>query len=215
MKNTKNGCAKAIKTIIVFLLISLAVTAFILHINYKNEMSNAKLLQISSQDVKTMKCDELQRFLENQGFTNISVRAMEDLHADQVEMSGMVNRVKINHLYVRSDSFDINKKYPLDSEIEIEFHSMKKASPPISSNSIMDKGYNYNSLKEKFEEAGFTEIELNPCPALVTGMGNDVGRVVAVMIGSDEEFGLEDKYEINEKVIISYLTFKIAISADG
>ena len=158
--------------------------------------------------MQTMNYDELKNHFLEQGFTNIVLTELEDLSVEEEEMDGVVRQIKLNGSYVLKDNSDVHLEYPDDTPIEIEYHSMKKISPPISAEDVGKNGYNYQTLKNLFEDSGFLNIILNPCYFLVTGWVNDEGRVINVEIGSSDEFNEDSKYNPKESVVISYLAFK-------
>ncbi len=66
------------------------------------------------------------------------------------------------------------------------------------------KGENYEKIKEKFKDAGFTNITEKGNGKLKVGLLHDVGDVESVSINGDEKFNEGDKYYANVKIVITY-----------
>lgn len=208
MNKTDFSTKKRFYYLIPALVVALVVAIVVCLIGLKPHMGDKTTLRLSSKDMQAMNYDELKSCFLEQGFTNVVETELEDLSVEEKEMDGMVSQIELNDSYVLKEDFDVNMNYPKDTKIEIEYHSMKKISPPVSSEEISENGYNYQTLKNMFEDSGFLNVTLNPCYYLVTGWVNDEGRVINVEIGSSDEFYEDSKYNPKESVIISYLAFK-------
>ena len=78
----------------------------------------------------------------------------------------------------------------------------EKITVPIKSKKC--KGENYQKIKEKFEDAGFTNITEKGNEKLKVGLLHDVGDVESVSINGDEKFDEGDKYYADAKIVITY-----------
>lgn len=80
-----------------------------------------------------------------------------------------------------------------------------EARPPKSNSSL--KNQNYQDVVTLFEEAGFTNIELDKIEDLITGWLTKDGSVESVSIGGDTDYSTSQWYSKDSKVRISYHTF--------
>lgn len=75
------------------------------------------------------------------------------------------------------------------------------------SGSSVQKGRDYESVVEAFEENGFTNIQLVELDDLVTGWLTKEGEVESVSVDGDTGYSADTWYPNNVEVIISYHTF--------
>ena len=70
------------------------------------------------------------------------------------------------------------------------------------------KGMNYKDVEKEFKKAGFTNIILEKVPDLVTGLINDDGEVIEVIVNGSKTYSAGDEFDPSVKVEIKYHTFK-------
>lgn len=75
------------------------------------------------------------------------------------------------------------------------------------SGSSVQKGRNYQSVYEDFEESGFTNIQFEVLDDLVTGWMTKDGEVESVSVDGDTGYSSDTWYPVDVKVIITYHTF--------
>ena len=87
-----------------------------------------------------------------------------------------------------------------------------KIKPPISSTEAVDNydgtENNYNDLKTKFEEAGFTNVKLYPVADLSIGFFVKEGAVESVTIDGKSSFKKSNIFNSNSEIVIKYHTKK-------
>ena len=140
------------------------------------------------------------------GFAEIYGRAEYDL--DSVSDG---NRGKVFNVTIAGETEwaknKIRKTYHRDDEVIIYYHDAKataQASPPEGNSSLV-KGQNYELIKARFEEAGFTNISLKP-----GNYGLPEGNVVEVTVDGETEWSygiggmLRKTYIRTVPVIIRY-----------
>ena len=91
--------------------------------------------------------------LEKAGFTNISTTEVQDLKSSDILNDGDVGAVSIDG----ESGFEKGAKYNKDSEIVIQYHTIKKEQIPISSSEVSKM--TIEELSKAFENAGFISIE--------------------------------------------------------
>lgn len=80
-----------------------------------------------------------------------------------------------------------------------------EAKVPSSYDTLIEM--NYESVQEKFENSGFTNIKLEPIEDLITGWLTDDGEVENVTVDGSTEFASGDWYPNDVEVVIQYHTF--------
>lgn len=80
-----------------------------------------------------------------------------------------------------------------------------EAKTPSGSSAM--KGEDYESVVEKFEEEGFTNIKLEKIEDLITGWLTKDGEVEEVSVGGDFEYSPDEWVNADTEVIIRYHTF--------
>ena len=87
-----------------------------------------------------------------------------------------------------------------------------KIKPPISSTEAVDNydgtENNYNDLKTKFEEAGFTNVKLYPVADLSIGFFVKEGAVESVTMDGKSSFKKSNIFNSNSEIVIKYHTKK-------
>ena len=80
-----------------------------------------------------------------------------------------------------------------------------EAKVPSSYDTLIEM--DYESVQEKFEDSGFTNIKLEPMEDLITGWLTEDGDVESVTIDGSTEFTSGDWYPNDVEVVIQYHTF--------
>lgn len=195
------------KTVMFLLILAIMLIGTFSYLVYKDNMSEAKPLLISSNKVEDMNYQKLESQLRKNGFYNVVSEPMEDLPLSEKEREESVYRIKLNRFYAPSRSFDTDQMYPCDKKIIIQYHSLKQVSPPVSSTDLEEK-HDSEDLRARFEENGFVNIKMDPQEDLITGWVKDDGQVISVTIGSKNEFSSSDDFDPDVEVVISYHSFK-------
>ena len=91
--------------------------------------------------------------LEKAGFTNINTTEVQDLKSSDILNDGDVGAVTIDG----ESGFEKGAKYNKDSEIVIQYHTIKKEQIPISSSEVSKM--TLEELSKAFENAGFISVE--------------------------------------------------------
>ena len=139
--------------------------------------------------------------LENQGFTEFELVALNDLPLNMENEAGVVCRVLIDG----NTTYDSQTEYPNDTKIVIEYHSIHLISPPLSSKEA--KGNQYADVLQQFQNAGFINIQTEIQYDLIAGWFTKDGEIESITING-EKFKTENEYRPDAKVIITYHTFK-------
>ena len=105
-----------------------------------------------------------------------------------------------------SNSFDSEDKYPYDSRIVIEYHSVARETAPMSAKEA--KGEQYQEIVEAFENAGFGNVVVSVDYDLITGWINGAGEVESISINGETAFEQWNMYAVDAKREIVYHDFK-------
>lgn len=76
---------------------------------------------------------------------------------------------------------------------------------PLSAKDCKNK--NYNDIKEKFESAGFTNVETKPLGDMIVGILSTENEVKRVEIDGTSSFDKGDSFDKSAKVVISYHSY--------
>ena len=129
--------------------------------------------------------------LKDSGFTNVHTTALYDLNYKSKDDNGLVAQVTISG----SNSFDSEDKYPYDSRIVIEYHSVARETAPMSAKEA--KGEQYQEIVEAFENAGFGNVVVSVDYDLITGW-----------INGETAFEQGNMFAVDAKIEIVYHDFK-------
>ncbi|CAM2878866.1 DUF4839 domain-containing protein [Actinomyces slackii] len=83
--------------------------------------------------------------------------------------------------------------------------AVPQVQPPLSSSKFDD--HDYLEVAALFQEAGFTNVKMEPIPDLVLGWLVEDGEVEEISIGGDTEFTTGERFDPSVPVIIRYHTF--------
>ena len=140
--------------------------------------------------------------LKDSGFTNVHTTALYDLNYKSKDDNGLVAQVTISG----SNSFDSEDKYPYDSRIVIEYHSVARETAPMSAKEA--KGEQYQEIVEAFENAGFGNVVVSVDYDLITGWINGAGEVESISINGETAFEQGNMFAVDAKIEIVYHDFK-------
>ena len=140
--------------------------------------------------------------LKDSGFTNVHTTALYDLDYKSKDDNGLVAQVTISG----SNSFDSEDKYPYDSRIVIEYHSVARETAPMSAKEA--KGEQYQEIVEAFENAGFGNVVVSVDYDLITGWINGAGEVESISINGETAFEQGNMFAVDAKIEIVYHDFK-------
>lgn len=153
----------------------------------------------SASDYKYKNYQDVQKDLEDAGFTNITAEILYDIVLGWTK-EGEVKSVSIEG---RTD-YEKGEVFNMNAPIVITYH-MKEADDPskvaVEKASEVYVGKNYLEVKQAFENMGFTNIVLDSVST--TSSSYTDGAVSSVKIDGSP-FNAGDKFKPNEKVSIKY-----------
>ena len=151
--------------------------------------------------VKNKEYAALEKELKNIGFTAVYPEPLDDLEINSPDQ-GKIQKVTVDG----STKVEEGKKYPIDTEIMIYYHSVNKTYAPIASTDLENK--NYKKIEETFKKAGFVNVTVQPMNDLIFGWIHRDGDVERVTIGETEEFDTKSIFKKDDEVVIYYHTFE-------
>lgn len=190
----KKGKAKRIFSLLLVLIIVVGVAYYehslLIPINY----SNNKMVGDNYENVTDK--------LKEDGFLFVLTKEIADLSMQHISSEYKVTDIKISWIFSLKDRISVPSNIP----IIVTYHSLKKISVPMSSKEATD--YNYKDVVKAFRNAGFVDVEIVEKKDLITGWLAKDGEVDSVYIGDIKKFSSDDKFKPNEKVVITYHSFR-------
>ena len=105
-----------------------------------------------------------------------------------------------------TESFEADDKYPYDSRIDVQYHSVAQAAIPVSAKEA--KGEQYSEIVDKLKGAGFGDIAISVDYDLILGWIHSVGEIETISINGDVSFDSESMVTVDSKIEIVYHDFK-------
>lgn len=139
--------------------------------------------------------------LSESGFYNIDYEIIEDLTVDEINQDFIVTKVSFNN----QSNFNKDTKYKNDSNIIIQYHTLKEIPIPLSSEDII--GRDYIEINKKLKEAGFINIQNIPLNDLILGWINKKNEIETITIDGIEEFSRDYRCRPDASIIIEYHSF--------
>jgi predicted RNA-binding Zn-ribbon protein involved in translation (DUF1610 family)/DNA-directed RNA polymerase subunit RPC12/RpoP len=157
---------------------------------------------VSAESLQNTDYESVVKILEDAGFTNVHTSSLYDLDYASKDDDGLVATV----LILDNKSFEPDDKYPYDSRIDVKYHSVARASAPVSAKEA--KGEQYSEVVDKLKDAGFGDIAISVDYDLITGWINGAGEVESISINGDSSFDSGSMFTVDSKIEIVYHDFK-------
>lgn len=185
------------------ILVTVLVLGAALFGGYKYwEYSKLIPVGISAESLRNTAYESVVEILEDAGFTNVHTSSLYDLDYASKDDDGLVATVLISD----NKSFEADDKYPYDSRIDVQYHSVTRASVPFSAKEV--KGEQYSEIVDKLKNAGFGDIVISVDYDLITGWLNGFGEVETISINENSSFDSGSKFTVDSKIEIVYHDFK-------
>lgn len=155
-----------------------------------------------SKSAEGKQFSEVEEVLTSTGFTNVYGDELEDLTTDEIDKDGQITNIILKYSLFHRRHFNANQKYPYDSQIIIEYHSLTPVAVPVSSKQAAKK--DYKELEKELKEAGFISISTSPLKDLTTGWIHKENSVSSITIDGDDSFSKGSKYRPDVKIEIKY-----------
>ena len=149
--------------------------------------------------------EEIVKELTSMGFSDISCEALHDLSTKEAKKANEVVSVLIG-----GEEFAEAKEWNLLSPIIIKYHSAQQAGSGQISMAKSSKdltGENYETVILALQEMGFTNVKSAPLGDLKKGWLHKEGEVDKVSIGGITKFSVNDIFDADAEVIITYHSF--------
>lgn len=184
-------------------------------IQYHSEQqadSNQVKITTASKDLTGENYEEVVATLKAMGFTRVRAVALEDLSNEIIHKNGDVSEVSIGG----ATKFSVGEIFDKSAEIIVSYHSLKPKPTPtpepeaekgqvkITAAPKDLKGKDYQEVLTMLQEMGFTNIKTNPLGDLKKGWLHDDGEVKEVLIAGSAKFSVNDLFDQDVDVIISY-----------
>lgn len=198
-KNEKSGSfmKRHWKKIAAAVIVIAAVSAVIMSVSAG--IDAVKKLQrtgISSEECTGVGFEEVRQKLEAAGFTDVSLKPLADLEADELDLEGQTASVSIG----KRTEFGKARLVRSDAPVVISYHSARILKAPCASRNV--KNMTCKAIEKAFKDAGFANIEVRP----VYGMWGREGRVLSVSVDGDRQWKEGDDYRVDARVSIAYRT---------
>ena len=144
---------------------------------------------------------EANEIIRSKGFNKIEEIDMGNLSASDDEKIGKIGRVSING----RDAFQSDTVFPLNSEVKLFYHSVRKIRIPFDKSDIKEIGY--KSLEERLRDLGFANVTVVGNKKLVTGWLKKENDIESLTING-HNFSYGESYPVDAEVVITIYTFK-------
>lgn len=161
-----------------------------------------QVIGLSSEQCQQMRYEDVVNLLKSREFYNISVVGSEDLTLDGLSQEGIVGRILINGV----ESFDASAEFPFNAKIDIVYHMLKTALPPLTSKSA--KRLDIDDVVWEFGNMGFQNIYREAIPDLTKGWLVKEDSVERIAINGRTDYKKSERFRLDSKIVISYHTFK-------
>lgn len=182
---------------LIAIVISIIVSVY-QHFEDKKKMT---VIGFDSESVIGIKTEEAVEKINSAGFTNVETKPAKDLDIGHLYDEGRVESISIDD----NNSFSSSDEFPYDTDVIINYHSIKEVNPPVSSKEA--EGINYKKIVKKLEDAGFVNVKTKAHKDLIIGLLDSDGDVESISIEGDEDYSKSSSYRIDVKVVIKYHTF--------
>ena len=172
-------------------------------------------LTVAPKDLKGENYEEVLSLLQEMGFTNVSAVALEDLSNEIIHKNGDVSEVSIGGV----TKFSVGEIFDKSADVIVSYHSLKPKPTPTPEPQPTEgqvritvapkdlKGKDYQEVISRLQEMGFTNIKTDPLGDLKRGWIYDEGEVKEVSIGGTTKFSINDIFDSDVEIIISYHSF--------
>lgn len=194
LDGTKTGFIKRYwRGLLFILVISIMLTIGLIE-RYRNMIE----IDFTEQEIIGINYEDAMVILSEAGFTNVVTSVYDDLTIDELPQENCVTSIKLRGNRKLSDV----RKYPIDAEIVVVYHVLKKIAIPYSSKEF--KKMEYSDAREKLEKAGFINIDLVPEHDLLLGVIKKEGIVKSISIKGEDKFEVGDFYRPDEEIVIHF-----------
>lgn len=166
------------------------------------ETISPREVTLSSSAFMDMSRYDVWKLLEKDGFTNLNLKPMDDLSSDEKDRKDIVERVTIHG----QESFSVGDIFMSDVEVNIYYHNIKMLFSPFSDDEY-EEIENYETVKNKFVEAGFINIRCEAVEDLVLGILSKEGQIAQVLINGQSEYKDYDMFPYDAEIVIKYHSF--------
>lgn len=169
----------------------------------------------ASKDLAGEDYESVVSALKAMGFTRVKAAALEDLSNEIIHKSGTVSEVSIGGV----TKFSVGEIFDKNAEAIVSYHSLKPQPTPSPKPQAGEgqvkitvkpkdlKGKDYQEVLAILQEMGFTNITTNPLGDLKKGWIYDDGEVNEVSIGGKTKFSINDIFDADVEIIITYHSF--------
>ena len=160
------------------------------------------LLELSTYECIGKDYRHVANMLQDKGFFNIKCFPVYDLDYGFLYMENHISDIKIGG----TQWFLSNTQFSANAPIIIKYHCAKMVSPPLNYRNA--KGKPYKDVCEKYINAGFGNIEMEPVYDLVLGLLKRNHSIAKITINDIEKFSNKNVFRVDAVVKIQYHAFK-------
>lgn len=197
-RRAENGKKQKWKLYLILAALVVVAVAALLIYNHARKLIK---VGISSEEATGANYEKVVTQLVKSGFKNIKTEALGDLKGTAMSDQDLIEEITIDG----DLEFYAGSKYTYDCLVKISYHSVKMVPAPMSSGEA--KGQDYTKIVEKFENAGYENVEAEPDYDLVVGWFAKPNEVETIKIGEKEKFKEDEEFKYNDKILILYHAF--------
>lgn len=157
-------------------------------------------IPVSRKKALKMNYEKLKEKFQDAGFTEVAYEALEDLKSSKSKKNEKVAALSIDG----KKKFKKGKKISADTEIEIKYHSVKEAYPPVDNSDLEYDELDCEDVVTQYEKEGFNNIKTKK----VVDNSKPEGTVKKISIDGETDYFTD--CPVDSKVVITYYTKKAA-----
>ncbi len=148
-----------------------------------------------------MEFNHATELLENNGFTNIQSKPLNDLNPNEKSQINVIGEVEI----LGDNVFDVDTMYPYDTQIVLSYHSIREECVPVSTKEA--KQYNYRELKKILNDTGFVNVHPDPAHDLIMGIINKEDMVKSITVDGNNHYSSWESFPVDTEIVITYHSY--------
>lgn len=175
-------------------------------------------IAFSSKQAKNKNYEDIQKQLEDAGFTEVNIQPLNDLNKISLTKPGTIESFSIDGQTV----WEENSAFDSNADIQITFHSLKEDAEieedvapavditdgvSVSESAKYYRGKKYETAVTQLKDAGFTNIILEAIEDLKTGVVTKDGDIESITIAGNPSFEKGTVFSKDATVRIKYHTF--------
>lgn len=151
----------------------------------------------TNNDADGVKVTDVEKAFKDAGFKSVTLKALNDLSANNLQKSNTVAKIKID----KKSSFNKKRLFYTDSKVVIDYHCGKEIATPMHSSDAKDE--NCESIIKSFKDAGFINVSAQIYTGKYEAKARN-NRVQSVTINGEDYFSKGEKVALDANIVVTY-----------